>query len=112
MRRLSLVSALLLLLPLALAGEAGAQTRDCGSIAFSVGTEEGVSEIRARNVSCRTARSVARRARGRGPSGEPGTVFRYRHRHFRCTGREADTPLPSVRYRCVRGRAVVRFVKT
>ncbi len=94
------------------AGSGQALAAPCGSIGFAPGTDEVAGDIRARGASCATARSVARRSRGHGPSGTPGTVFRYRTRHFRCRGVERDTALPSVRYRCVRGDAVVRFVKT
>ena len=94
------------------AGASAATVRSCGNIAFEPNTDNGVSGIRARGVSCETARSVARRSRDRGPSGTPGTIFRYRYRRFRCVGRELDTALPAVRWRCTRSTAVVTFTKT
>ncbi len=93
-------------------GTAAAATRSCGSIGFTPNSDEGVSNIRATGVSCRTARRVARESREHGPSGVAGRIFTYRAYRFRCRGVEQDTALPSVRYRCVRGDAVVRFVKT
>ena len=108
-----LITAVLVALGLTLfAAPAPAAARSCGSIAFTPNSDEGVSDIRAHGVSCRVARRVARGSDNHGPSGEPGKVFRYRSGRFRCRGVEQDTALPSVRYRCVRGSALVRFVKT
>lgn len=107
-----LAALLLAALCIGAATAAPASARSCGSIAFTPNSDEGAGDIRARGVRCRVARRVARASRSHGPSGEAGTIFRYRARRFRCRGRELDTPLPSVRYRCVRGRSVVRFVKT
>ena len=112
MRTISLLLVTGLVALAAAAGTASAATRSCGSIGFTPNSDEGVSDIRATGVRCRTARRVARAAREHGPSGRPGTIFRYRAYRFRCRGRELDTALPSVRFRCVRGAAVVRFVKT
>lgn len=91
---------------------AGAATRSCGSVGFTPNSDDGAFGIRAQGVSCRTARSVARASRPYGPSGEPGDVYRYRHRRFRCVGRQRDTGLASVRFRCTRGSAVVTFSRS
>ena len=112
MRTISLLLLATLALVAATTSTAAAATRSCGSFGFTPNSDEGVSDIRATAVRCRTARRVARASREHGPSGRPGTIFRYRAYRFRCRGRELDTALPSVRYRCVRGAAVVRFVKT
>ena len=82
------------------AAPAGAAT-DCGFVAYIPNTDSGAFDIRAKGVSCATARSVARAAKRAGR--------RYEHRHFRCRGRAVDTALPSTRFRCTRGDAVVTF---
>jgi len=81
-------------------------------VGFTPQSDDGAFGIRAQGVTCRTARRVARASEPYGPSGEPGDVFRYRVRHFRCVGRQRDTPLPSVRFRCTRASAVVTFTRT
>ena len=104
--------ALVLVAFAAVPSPASAAERRCGNIGFTPASDDGVSGIRAEGVSCRTARSVARASEPCGPTGTPGTVKRYRHRRFRCVGRERATALPSMRWRCTRGAAVVRFVRT
>ena len=79
---------------------AGAAT-DCGFVAFIPNSDSGAFNIRATGVTCRTARSVARASKG--------SPKRYRHRHFRCRGRDINTSLPSTRFRCTRGDALVTF---
>ena len=96
----------------ALPAPAGAATRSCGNVGFTPQSDDGAFGIRATGVRCRTARAVARASEDYGPSGEPGDVFRYRARRFRCVGRQRDTELPSVRFRCRRGDAVVTFSRT
>ena len=112
MRTVPLLLVALLVALSSAAVPASAATRSCGSIGLSPNSDEVVGDIRATGVGCRTARRVARASRDHGPSGRPGTIFRFRAYRFRCRGRELDTALPAVRYRCVRGAAVVRFVKT
>lgn len=113
MRRTILTATLVAALIAAAAPAAApAATRSCGTIAFTPRTEDGVGPIRARGVGCKTARRVAAGARGRGPSGVPGRRFRYRRDGFTCNGLERGTALPSVNYRCRRGRALVTFTKT
>ena len=87
------------------------KVRKCGGITFTPRTEDGVSRIRARRVSCRKARRVARGANGRGPSGVDGARFSYRRLRFQCRGLENATALPIVRWRCTRGQATITFTK-
>jgi hypothetical protein len=85
---------------------AQAAQRNCGQIGFTPNTEDGVFEIRATRVSCKTARAVARRARDTGVTNGPR---RYRARGFRCRGRFDDTTLPMVHWTCRRNSARVTF---
>ena len=93
----------------ALPAPAEAAERRCGDIAFAERSDDGVWDIRARGVGCRTARRVARAAR-------PHPVARGRHsysaRGFTCRGRFEDRTLPQVRWRCTRRGAVVTFVRS
>ncbi|MDQ3741064.1 MAG: hypothetical protein M3389_08995 [Actinomycetota bacterium] len=111
MRRAALALAVFLLALVPAPGAVAAE-RSCGSIGFQPNTDFGAFGIRARDVGCRTARRVARASREHGPTGEPGTVRRYRARRFRCVGRERATNLPSIRFRCTRGEALVTFTRT
>jgi hypothetical protein len=85
-----------------------ASSRDCGSIAFEPNTDDGVGGIRAKRVSCRRARAVARGSQPFGPSNPKS----YRRRGFHCTGRTIDAPLPTALYTCRDGRAIVAFQRT
>ena len=91
---------------------ADAASLSCGSIGWTPNSDDGAFDIRARDVGCRKARRVARAAKPYGPSGEPGTTFRYRARGFRCVGTERDTALPSIRFSCRRDSARVTFSRT
>ena len=91
---------------------AAGATRACGNVGFEPNSDAGAFGIRATGVRCRTARAVARASRTYGPSGDPGRIWRYRARRFRCVGRELDTALPQVRWRCRRGDALVTFSKS
>ena len=99
------VLALLAALLLVPAG-AEAKTRSCGSIGFEEQTDNGVFGITATGVGCRTARRVARAAEDHGIDDAP---YRYRAAGFACRGRLVEQGLTMVRYRCTKGRAVVRF---
>ncbi|HEV2813229.1 MAG TPA: hypothetical protein VGW10_08265 [Solirubrobacteraceae bacterium] len=112
MRRLVLATATVTL-ALALPAPAGAATtRSCGFVGFEPNSDNGAFQIRARGVSCRTARSVARASAPYGPQGDDGRVVRYRARRFACVGRERDSGLASVRFRCTRAAAVITFVRS
>lgn len=83
--------------------------RRCGDIAFAPASDAGAWEIRADRVSCRTARSVAAKSRSHNVVDGPR---RYAVRGFRCHGRQGNTVLPSVIWRCRRSGATVRFSQT
>jgi len=103
--RLPLI-AVALLLALALAGTAlgspnphGGQ--DCGSVAFAPRTDDGAFELRARNVSCKVARAVARAI----------DADKTRPLSFRCRGRTETGPgLPHSHWLCIRGSQEVSWV--
>ena len=84
-------------------------TRSCGQIGFTPNSDDGVFSIRAHGVGCATARRVARASRRLGII--RGTR-RYRSEGFSCRGTLDDSSLPSVRWRCTRGAAVVTFVRS
>jgi hypothetical protein len=90
----------------AAAPAAQSAARDCGSLSFTPASEDGAFDIRARGTSCRTARRVARAAE---PTSVTDGPFRFRARGFSCRGTVRDTALPQVRWRCMRGAAVVTF---
>ena len=86
-----------------------AVTRACGQIGFTPNSDDGVFRIRAHGVGCTTARRVARAAR---PLGIIRGTRRYRSHGFSCRGTLDDSSLPSVRWRCTRGAAVITFVRS
>ncbi len=86
-----------------------AVTRSCGQISFTPNSDDGIFSIRARGVGCITARRVARAAR---PLKIVGGGRRYRSRGFACRGRFDDEGLPTVRWRCTRGSAVITFSRS
>lgn len=81
----------------------------CGSIAFTPRTEDGAGDIVGFRTGCRTARRVARASRAHGVDEQPR---RYRAHGYSCRGRLRDRGLPTVAWYCVRGRAVVSFVRS
>ena len=94
----------------ALPGTAGAAvTRQCGQISFTPNSDDGIFHIRAKGVGCRTARRVARAAR---PLKIVGGSRRYGSRGFTCRGTFDDEGLPTVRWRCTRAKAVIRFERS
>jgi hypothetical protein len=107
--RLVLLLAVFLLAGSSFVSPAQAAARSCGTVAFAPNSEDGAFDIRATGVGCATARRVARAARNTDVA--PGTQ-RYRRAGFVCTGRYDGSGLPSVRFRCTRGVAVVRFVRS
>ena len=90
----------------------GPRLRGCADVTVGPGGEQIAAEIRVRGASCAVAHRVARRSRGAGPTGRAGRILRYAAHGFRCHGRELDTPLPAVRWRCRRWRARVTFERT
>ena len=98
--------------PAAVPGEpatAAARVRECGRIGFAPNTDYGAFDIRARRVSCRRARGLARASRETSVVDGP---FRYRSGSFRCRGVAQDQGLPTVDWTCRRGRAVVTFTRS
>jgi hypothetical protein len=86
-----------------------ARSRGCGSIAFTPNSDDGAGDIRARHVSCRVARKVARKSKPFGPS-HPDP---YTARGFRCRGRHLPSAgLETALYTCQRGRATVAFQRS
>jgi hypothetical protein len=85
-----------------------ASSRSCGSVAFQPNTDDGAGGIRARGVSCKRARAVARGSQPFGPS----NAGAYRKLGFRCTGRTVDAALPTALYTCRDGSATVAFQRT
>jgi hypothetical protein len=81
--------------------------RKCGSIAFTPNSDDGVANIRARRVPCRTARHVARASEPTSVIDGPST---YRAPGFTCRGRPQDDGLPTVRWTCTRKKARVKFL--
>ena len=110
--RCALLLLVVALVAAAVPSPAAAATRACGNVGFEPNSDAGAFGIRARGVRCRTARAVARASRTYGPSGDPDRIWRYRARRFRCVGRELDTALPQVRWRCRRGDALITFSKS
>ena len=82
------------------------RVRKCGGIAFTPRSEDGVYRIRARGVSCRRARRVARAVE---PLGIVEGPYEYSEAGFECRGRPGDSALPTVRYRCAHGRDWISF---
>lgn len=80
--------------------------RKCGGIVFTPRSEDGVYRIRARGVSCRAARRVARAVK---PEGIVEGPYEYREAGFQCLGRYTNGALPSVDWRCTRKRAWIAF---
>lgn len=80
--------------------------RECGRIAFAPNSDDGVFNIRSKQVRCRKARRLAQAA-------EPTSVvhgpFRYRSRGFLCRGRPEASGLPSVQWICKRKKSRVTF---
>jgi len=102
--------AVAVLVAVAVPAPAGAAvTRQCGQISFTPDSDDGIFDVRARGVGCRTARRVARAAR---PLKIVGGSRRYSSRGFTCRGTFDDEGLPTVRWRCTRGSAVVRFERS
>lgn len=97
---------------LASAGTAAAATRTCERIVFEPNSDNGTGPITAVNVGCKTARSVARKSDGRGPTGTPGTRRSYTSRGFSCRGVETDDPLPTMSWKCKKGNARITFTKS
>jgi hypothetical protein len=87
-------------------GRRHVSVRKCGGIAFTPRTENGVYDIRARGISCRRARRVARAVRFEGIVEGP---YEYREAGFECQGRYAGEVLPSVDWRCTRKLAWITF---
>src|SRR4051812_3390459 len=86
-----------------------AKSRGCGSIGFTPNSDDGAGDIRARHVSCRVARKVARKSKPFGPS-HPDP---YKARGFRCRGRHLPSAgLEAALYTCHRGRKTVAFQRT
>lgn len=88
---------------LAPAPASGDTVRKCRAIAFTPHSDDMAGDIRAVNVSCRTARRFIRAVDGNAPA---------RFRGYRCTRKDIDTALPSRRYRCVDGAKRISWVKT
>lgn len=86
-----------------------ALTRSCGQISFTPNSDDGIFRIRARGVGCVTARRVARAARS---LKIVDGARRYRSRGFACRGAFDDEGLPTVRWRCTRGAAVITFQRS
>lgn len=93
------------------ATSASAATRTCEPVVFEQNSDNGTTRITAVNVSCKTARAVARKSNGRGPTGTAGTRRSYKSRGFLCRGIEIDEGLPMMRWTCKRGNARIRFNK-
>lgn len=79
---------------------------------FSKNSEDGTSPIKAKNVSCKTARAVARKSKGHGPFGSEGEPLSYRSHGFACTGYETDDTLPTMHWKCTKRNARMTFTKT
>lgn len=101
---LVLVASLVVVAGPATAG--ASRVHNCGGIAFERNSEFGAYNIRSRGVGCKTARSIAKASRDLSVTRGPYT---YGHRGFRCRGRAHNQTLPSVDWRCTRGRKIVRF---
>ena len=80
----------------------------CGSVGFEPNTDNVAAQIRARHVSCRVARRVARGSRATGPT----HLDPYRAAGFSCRGRAVDSPLPLGLYVCRRSGATVVFSRS
>ena len=93
---------LLLLSPGAPAHAAAAAAKRCASVPFPPNSDDIAANVRARGVSCRTARELIRSSEGRPPA---------RFRGFSCTRRrvEEGVEMPYTRVRCVKGAASVRW---
>jgi hypothetical protein len=86
-----------------------ARWRSCGDVAFEPNSDYGASNIGAKRVRCRKARRVARASREMNVVSGP---FEYRVGGFRCVGTPVDEGLPTVKWRCKRNRARVRFTRS
>lgn len=89
-----------------------ATARTCEAVAFEENSDNGTGPITATGVGCKTARAVARKSNGKGPTGTPGTRRSYKSRGFSCSGVELDTALPSMKWVCKSGSARIRFEKS
>jgi hypothetical protein len=85
-----------------------ASSHGCSPVAFQPNSDDGAGGIRARRVSCKKARAVARGSEPFGPS-NPGS---YRKLGFDCTAHALDAALPTALYTCRNGRATVAFERT
>jgi hypothetical protein len=83
--------------------------RSCGAIAFERDTDNGVFGIQAQGTGCVTARRLARATRTRGVGRTP---YRYNLAGFTCRGTETLNVLPTVRWACVKRRAIVIFERS
>ena len=99
---LAATAALALLLLLAPPAPAHAAAKRCASVPFTANSDDIAANVRARGVSCRTARELIRSSEGRPPA---------RFRGFSCTRRrvEEGVEMPHTRVRCVKGAASVRW---
>lgn len=87
---------------------AAKRVRRCGSVGFEPNTDNVAGAIRAKRVSCRVARKVARGSRSTGPT----HPVPYRAAGFSCRGVPVEAPLPFALYVCHRDRATVVFSRT
>jgi hypothetical protein len=99
---LALLLLLLLVRPASAPAHAAAAAKRCASVPFTPNSDDIAANVRALNVSCRTARDLIRRSGGHPPA---------RFRGFSCTHRrvEEGVEMPYTRVRCVKGAARVRW---
>lgn len=89
-----------------LPASADAASRNCGNIVFTANTEDGAGNIKVTGTTCRKARQVVRSI---APLSVTGGPYDHRALGFACHGILHDKYLPTVHWRCTRGRALITF---
>ena len=83
--------------------------RKCGKVSFEANSDNGAFDIRAQGTTCTTAKRVARASKRHGVGHTP---YRFTTRGYSCRGIDAADVLPSVNWSCVKGQAIVLFVRS